>query len=218
LEAVFSTAASLKHQGFLRLCLESLAQQSCQRILFLEDIAWRKSFIFLLSVKWEGVLRQNRSILFIVTPLICRLMVLLSLSLVFPFRNHGFPDVETLPFLNQIMTRDGRCVLLAPAGQSVVEIIQLYECVVIEQESTTPESLTNLVISCSQWQEEKNAGNGVGISNSILYDLFSPVLLNYGLKLTSTLKEGLMIIYGIVCQHIANKWRLSPRLRLSFFN
>ena len=101
-------------------------------------------------------------------------------------------------FPKQNMTKDGRCVLLAPAGQSVAQIIQLYECVVIEQESTTPESLSNLVSSCNKWQEEKNAGNGVGISNSVLYDLFSPVMLNYGLTPQTTLKEGLMIIFEIV--------------------
>jgi hypothetical protein len=102
------------------------------------------------------------------------------------------------------MTRDGKCRLLTPAGQSVAQLIQLYESVVIQQESTTSESLSNLVSSCIKWQEKKNAGDTLKITQSLLYELFSPVLQKYELTPQSTLKDGLEIIYGIVLKVLTN--------------
>jgi hypothetical protein len=117
----------------------------------------------------------------------------------------AFSDVESYLSLNQTMTRDGKCILLAPAGVSVAQLIQLYQSVVIQDENTSPATLETLVNSCSKWQETKNAGDTLKITQSVLIELFSPVLQKYGLTPQTTLKEGLMIIFEIISEVLASQ-------------
>ena len=106
------------------------------------------------------------------------------------------------------MTRAGKCVLLVPAAVSVAALVTMYETKTNVQR-TDAAMIENLVSSCHQWQDNKNAGHELMISTSTLFDLFSPILNKYGLKPGSTLKEGLEIIYNICHDVSSSDWNIN---------